>query len=297
MSDYVNESPLLVCPSFFKFKPTEEELIAHLNLKTMEMESDLDSCIAQIDHFCEWQPWELPPLSKMESNMEWWFLCRPNYKNRHNNRSNRTTKTGFWKKTGKERKTKGCNGRKRILVFHEGTSPGKRTNWVLHEYYSLQPDIAFSLQKPAYVICRLKLKNHENGQNEDAEKSPISEIENDVENLLESTTTTPVNCQDEVNNDVSSLQQQQLFSLEELCKEQQLFSPEELCNEIPKLSSDDIKEILSFLRFGETTNITYNSSNMRDSSKNSYLDSQVTNDTHTVGIEERVNHHRSLAVG
>ncbi|XP_062091258.1 NAC domain-containing protein 14-like isoform X2 [Humulus lupulus] len=286
-------------PKWFRFKPTGEELITRLNLKTQGKESELDSHIAEIDHICKWEPWELPFMSKMDpNNGEWWFLCRPDYKNSHSNRSNRRTKTGHWKITGKERNIKDCNGRKRILVFYEGPSPGKRTDWVLHEYYSLQPNISVSLQKSAYVICQLKRKYHEKGDTPDCsecELSPTSEMASDLGNSLVSAPTTPVN------NFISSPQHQ--LCSPELCNiVQALFDedmPEFSCDKIEKCYGEFLNLVSAHpgeYNSGET-NITYNSPNMSDSSKSSYVDGPVSNDTHTIGVKERVNHHRSLAVG
>ncbi|XP_062091252.1 protein NTM1-like 9 isoform X2 [Humulus lupulus] len=262
MSDYVPVWVRPPCP-FFKFKPTEEELITHLNLKTLGKESDLDSYIAEVDHICKWQPWELPHFSKIESKTEWWFLCRPDYKNSHSNRSNRTTKTGYWKKTGRECNTKGCDGRKRILVFHDGSSSGKRTDWVLHEYYSLQPNVAFSLQKPDYVICRLKRKHQEKGQNE-------CEMASDLGNPLVSTTPTTVNV-------ISSPQQQRS---PELCNTEAL--PDEdiwALIDMPEFSWNELEKCLV------SAEITYNSSNMRDPSM-SLHDGPLSRDTQAVEINE-----------
>ena len=172
-------------PDWFRLHPTDKEIISYLKLKIQGIDSPkIDRYIAEVD-FCKWEPWELrctyaftsfgfwvymfvlcalgfwvhllcfgfmgffkiSDKSKMESkNGEWLFLCRPDYKYVNSNRSNRMTQKGFWKKTGNEHNTKDCIGRKRVLVFHEGPPPGKKTNWVLHEYYCLQHNVPFRLQ-------------------------------------------------------------------------------------------------------------------------------------------------------
>lgn len=53
---------------------------------------------------------------------------------------NRTTKCGYWKATGSDKKITSttCNGimgLRKTLVFYEGKSPnGSKTHWLLHEY-------------------------------------------------------------------------------------------------------------------------------------------------------------------
>lgn len=70
----------------------------------------------------------------------WYFFCPRDYKYSGSRRSNRTTRAGFWKPTGKPRKVKDkCSkkeiGTKRSLVFHVKDHPKpKRTKWIMHEY-------------------------------------------------------------------------------------------------------------------------------------------------------------------
>ncbi|PON97167.1 NAC domain containing protein [Trema orientale] len=278
-------------PGWFKLHPTDKEIISYLKLKIRGLNSEIDSYIAEVD-FCKCEPSELPLKSKMKSNNgEWFFLCRPDYKYANSNRSNRTTKTGYWKKTGHERKTKGCIGRKRVLVFHEGSTPGKRTDWVMHEYYYPQPDIAFRLQKPPYVFCYLKHKPQEMGHNADTpdrgDDEPGGEIMSDLGNPL-ATATIPVgHCLEEV--DLESLFQP-LHSPDSQFIEQTLEFL--LDNEKePPFEADESEEYFSeFLNSlivypeenndGTTTDNPFNSSGLSDSSK-SCLDGPVFGDANT----------------
>ncbi|KAF4366456.1 hypothetical protein F8388_003694 [Cannabis sativa] len=151
-------------PVGFRFSPTEEEVINHyLKLKYQGKNDVVDPVMATVD-FCAFEPWELPRKSMIESNDQvWWFFCPRDYKYNNSRRSNRTTKSGYWKITGKGQKIKSINGviigGKRILVFHRSPCPGQGTEWVMHEYH-LEPENPKPNQK-SYVVCRLERKTDE----------------------------------------------------------------------------------------------------------------------------------------
>lgn len=73
-------------------------------------------------------------------HQERYFFSSKEAKYRNSNRMNRTTKCGYWKATGSDKRISSptCNGIvgiRKTLVFYEGKSPnGSRTDWVLHEY-------------------------------------------------------------------------------------------------------------------------------------------------------------------
>lgn len=125
-------------PPGFRFHPTDEELVLYyLKKKICRRRLKLD-IIAEVDVY-KWDPEDLPGLSKLKTGDRQWFFFSPRDRKYPNGaRSNRATRHGYWKATGKDR-TISCNirsvGVKKTLVFYKGRAPSKeRTDWVMHEY-------------------------------------------------------------------------------------------------------------------------------------------------------------------
>ncbi|KAK2438957.1 NAC domain-containing protein [Trifolium repens] len=85
----------------------------------------------------------------------------------------RTTKCGYWKATGSDKRissSTNCNGNmvglRKTLVFYEGkSSNGSRTNWILHEYCLINVDTSPNNSTQNYgneigdwVLCRLSMR-------------------------------------------------------------------------------------------------------------------------------------------
>ncbi|KAL6530983.1 hypothetical protein OROHE_014465 [Orobanche hederae] len=151
-------------PPGFRFHPTDEELVAYyLNRKINGRKIDLE-IIPEVDLYkCE--PWDLPGKSLLPSkDLEWYFFSPRDRKYPNGSRTNRATKAGYWKATGKDRKVSSqmrAVGTKKTLVYYRGRAPhGARTGWVMHEYRldETECEAPTGLQD-AYALCRIFKKS------------------------------------------------------------------------------------------------------------------------------------------
>ncbi|ESQ29841.1 hypothetical protein EUTSA_v10012158mg [Eutrema salsugineum] len=178
-------------PPGFRFHPTDEELVAYyldrkVNGQTIELE-----IIPEVDLYkCE--PWDLPEKSFLPGNdMEWYFYSTRDKKYPNGSRTNRATRAGYWKATGKDRSVESKKmkmGMKKTLVYYRGRAPhGLRTNWVMHEYrLAHTPSSSSSSFKESYALCRVFKKNiqipkRKEGQGECEEEEMSTSVGKDGE--------------------------------------------------------------------------------------------------------------------
>uniref|UniRef100_A0A3Q7HSK4 NAC domain-containing protein n=1 Tax=Solanum lycopersicum TaxID=4081 RepID=A0A3Q7HSK4_SOLLC len=107
-------------PPGFRFHPTDEELVDYyLRKKIASKRIDLD-VIKEIDLY-KIEPWDLQDKKYPTGT-----------------RTNRATKAGFWKATGRDKAIyrKQCLvGMRKTLVFYKGRAPnGQKSDYIMHEY-------------------------------------------------------------------------------------------------------------------------------------------------------------------
>ncbi|KAL4199017.1 hypothetical protein AMTRI_Chr03g49070 [Amborella trichopoda] len=157
-------------PPGFGFHPTDVELVSYY-LKGKILGKNRDT-IPEVDLY-KHEPWDLPEKSDMPFRCSsWHFFCARGKKYPNGSRTNRATKAGFWKATGKDRNVKFRRrtiGTKKTLVFHAGRAPsGVRTDWLMHEYHLAKEECEAAApgMKDAFVLCRV-FKNDESGTSDD----------------------------------------------------------------------------------------------------------------------------------
>ncbi|KAG6469407.1 NAC domain-containing protein 79-like [Zingiber officinale] len=147
-------------PPGFRFRPTDEELITHYLARKVADAGFRTLVIGEVD-LNKYEPWDLPLRAEM-GEKEWYFFCVRGRKYPTGLRTNRATRTGYWKATGKDNavyRGRSLVGMKKTLVFYRGRAPkGEKSNWVMHEY-RLEGKCSLHhhhhLAKNEWVVCRV----------------------------------------------------------------------------------------------------------------------------------------------
>ncbi|XP_072957381.1 NAC domain-containing protein 55-like [Typha angustifolia] len=154
----------MTLPPGFRFHPTDDELVGYyLKRKVDGLKIELE-VIPVIDLY-KFNPWELPDQSFLpKRDKEWFFFCPRDRKYPNGSRTNRATRSGYWKATGRERKVvceTSVYGVRKTLVFYLGRAPGgDRTDWIMHEY-RLYGDLSRGSSDfvGAFALCRVAKRN------------------------------------------------------------------------------------------------------------------------------------------
>ncbi|OAY56662.1 NAC domain-containing protein 7 [Manihot esculenta] len=146
-------------PPGFRFHPTDEELVDYyLRKKVASKRIDLD-VIKDVDLY-KIEPWDLQELCKIgtEEQNEWYFFSHKDKKYPTGTRTNRATKAGFWKATGRDKAIYSRHsliGMRKTLVFYKGRAPnGQKSDWIMHEY-RLETNENGTPQEEGWVVCRV----------------------------------------------------------------------------------------------------------------------------------------------
>lgn len=169
-------------PPGVRFHPTDEELVLFYLKRKVCRRRIRPSMIGEVDVY-KWEPWELPEKSAVRKGEKQWFFFSPRDRKYPNgSRSNRATKHGYWKATGKDRtishKSKAA-GNKKTLVYYRGRAPkGERTDWVMHEYtIDEQLLVSFSNVQDSYALYKLFMKSGPGPKNGEQYGAPFREEE------------------------------------------------------------------------------------------------------------------------
>ncbi|KAK6935223.1 NAC domain [Dillenia turbinata] len=146
-------------PPGFRFHPTDEELVDYyLRKKVASRRIELD-VIKEVDLY-KIEPWDLQEICKIgsEEQNEWYFFSHKDKKYPTGTRTNRATKAGFWKATGRDKGIYAKHsliGMRKTLVFYKGRAPnGQKSDWIMHEY-RLETDEKATPQEEGWVVCRV----------------------------------------------------------------------------------------------------------------------------------------------
>ncbi|KAG8486686.1 hypothetical protein CXB51_019977 [Gossypium anomalum] len=145
-------------PPGFRFHPTDEELVDYYLRKKVASKIDLD-VIKDVDLY-KIEPWDLQELCRIgtEDQNEWYFFSHKDKKYPTGTRTNRATKAGFWKATGRDKpiySRQSLIGMRKTLVFYKGRAPnGQKSDWIMHEY-RLETNENGTPQEEGWVICRV----------------------------------------------------------------------------------------------------------------------------------------------
>ncbi|XP_028055030.1 NAC domain-containing protein 62-like [Camellia sinensis] len=187
--------PLNALPVGYRFSPTDAELINHFLSSKITGNQEVVTQIREVD-LCKFEPWDLPAMSLIETNDDKWiFFCPKDSKYNNGKQSNRATRAGYWKATGKDRSIKSVNGTTVIgtmktLAFYTGSAPkGQRTDWVIHEYSATSEGLGGSNPGQGSFLLFKLMKKHDKKLDRKQDDSTEGLICNEVDKNVSSSAT------------------------------------------------------------------------------------------------------------
>ncbi|WVZ86381.1 hypothetical protein U9M48_033170 [Paspalum notatum var. saurae] len=161
-------------PPGFRFYPSDEELVCHYLYKKVANESAAQGTLVEVDLHAR-EPWELPDAAKLTAS-EWYFFSFRDRKYATGSRTNRATRSGYWKATGKDREvhspaaSRTVVGMRKTLVFYQGRAPnGVKSCWVMHEFRL--DSSPHTPPKEDWVLCRVFQKRKDGDEQDNADAS------------------------------------------------------------------------------------------------------------------------------
>ncbi|PKA66303.1 NAC domain-containing protein 7 [Apostasia shenzhenica] len=146
-------------PPGFRFHPTDEELVDYYLRRKVASTKIAHNVIKDVDLY-KIEPSDLQDICKIgeEEQHEWYFFSHKDKKYPTGARTNRATKTGFWKATGRDKPIyikHNLIGLRKTLVFYRGRAPnGQKSDWIMHEYRLESDENNWSSQEEGWVVCR-----------------------------------------------------------------------------------------------------------------------------------------------
>lgn len=147
-------------PPGYRFHPTDEELVDYY-LREKVAARQMFDVIKDVDLY-KIEPWDLREICKIGSEEqeqhEWYFFSHKDKKYPTGTRTNRATKAGFWKATGRDKAIYSKHnliGMRKTLVFYKGRAPnGQKSDWIMHEY-RIETNENGTPQEEGWVVCRV----------------------------------------------------------------------------------------------------------------------------------------------
>ncbi|KAJ1424944.1 NAC domain [Sesbania bispinosa] len=174
----------------FRFHPTDEELIMYYLKRKICGKKLKFNVICETDVY-KWDPDDLPGQSSLQTgDRQWFFFCHRDRKYPNGGRSNRATRHGYWKATGKDRNityNSRAVGVKKTLVFYVGRAPnGERTDWVMHEYTMDEAELKRCQGvKDYYALYKVYKKSGPGPKNGEQYGAPFKEEEWADDNVVD----------------------------------------------------------------------------------------------------------------